>query len=95
MFRNKLVLSTFPVSQSNGKLLPANTACTPAKYAGAEQPDPRASTGVMMVGLAAFSSSFFGPQLVPSKRLCLVPPTSTPKGHNAHRWALGNCYQSC
>jgi len=27
-----------------------HTACTPAKYAGAEQPDPRASTGVMMVG---------------------------------------------
>jgi len=44
-------------------------------------PDPRASTGVVMVGLSAFSSSFFGLQLVPSKWRDLVPPTSTPQGH--------------
>jgi hypothetical protein len=41
----------------------------------------------MVVGLAAFSSSLHGLELVPLKWRCLVPPTSTPQGHNASRWA--------
>jgi hypothetical protein len=40
-----------------------------------------------LVGLAAFSGSLFGLELVPIKWRYLVPPTSTPKGHNANRWA--------
>src|SRR5436190_22060707 len=42
---------------------------------------------IRLVGLAAFSSSFFGLKLVPSERRCLVSPTSAPKGYNANRWA--------
>ena len=36
----------------------------------------------------AFSGSLCGLKLVPSKQRYLVPPTSTPKGHNANRWAV-------
>jgi hypothetical protein len=35
----------------------------------------------------AFSGSVRGLKWVPSKWRRRVPPTSTPKGHNAHRWA--------
>jgi len=35
----------------------------------------------------AFSSTLRGLKLFPAKWRCLVPPTSTPKGHNASRWA--------
>src|SRR6266498_3434460 len=35
----------------------------------------------------AFSGNFCGSKLVPSKLRYLVPPTSTPQGHKAHRWA--------
>ena len=41
-------------------------------------------------GTRAFSGSLRGLKLVPAKGRCLVPPTSTPKGHNANRWAA-NC----
>src|SRR5215216_1685189 len=52
----------------------ANTACTrpPAKCAGA---------GV--VGVCAFSGSFFGSKLVPSTWRYRVPPTSPHQGANA------------
>jgi hypothetical protein len=48
-------------------------------------PDPRKNTGAMVVGVAAFSGSLRGSRLVPAKGCYLVPPTSTPKGHNASR----------
>ncbi len=56
----------------------ANTACT--------RP-PTKSVGAVVVGVCAFSGTLCGLKLVPLKWRCLVPPTSTPKGHNAHRWA--------
>ena len=40
-----------------------------------------------LVELCAFSDSLRDLKLVPSKRCCLVPPTSTSQGHNANRWA--------
>ena len=54
--------------------------------------DPWKSTRTIVVGLpsvgtaCAFLDSFRGLKLVPSKWRSLVPPTSTPKGHNASRW---------
>jgi len=39
-------------------------------------PDPRKSTGTIVVGVGAFSGSWRGLELVPSKRRYLVPPTS-------------------
>ena len=47
---------------------------------------PSAGSGGL-VGVGAFSGSLRGLELVPSKWCSLVPPTSTPQGHNAHRWA--------
>jgi hypothetical protein len=41
----------------------------------------------VVVGVAAFSGSLRSLDLIPTKRRCLLPPTSTPKGHNANRWA--------
>src|SRR5687767_5520818 len=43
-------------------------------------PDPHTSTGVMMVGVSAFSGSLRGLKLVPSKWRCRVPPTSPHQG---------------
>jgi hypothetical protein len=42
---------------------------------------------IRLVGVCAFSGSFLGSKLVPSKRRSLVSPTSAPKGHNANRSA--------
>ena len=49
-------------------------------------PDPRTSTGVVMVGVCTFSGTLCGLELVPSKWRYLISPTSTPEGHNASRW---------
>jgi len=39
-------------------------------------PDPRKSTGTIVVGVCSFSSRLRGLELVPEKWRCLVPPTS-------------------
>ena len=52
-------------------------------------PDPRKSTGTIVVGVCAFSGSLCGLELVPSKWRYLIPPTSgyPLKGAYASRWA--------
>src|SRR5215216_132780 len=56
---------------------------------------PWESTRTAVVGLppvgtaCAFLSIFLGLELIPRKWRYLVPPTSTPEGHNANRWAAG------
>jgi hypothetical protein len=52
-------------------------------------PSPWESTRTV-VGVGAFLGRLRGFKLVPAKRRSRVPPTSTPKGHNANRWAA-NC----
>jgi len=39
-------------------------------------PEPRKSTGAIVVGVGAFSSSLRGLKRIPAKWRCLVPPTS-------------------
>ena len=55
----------------------------------------RANTAcTRLVGVGAFLGSLRGLSLVPANWRCLVPPTSTPQGHNASRWlAYKNAYK--
>ena len=59
MYKNllKLAALSFYRNRTLRSMSAPNNACTPAKYAGAEQPDPRASTGIVMVGIAALKRS--------------------------------------
>jgi hypothetical protein len=43
--------------------------------------------------IGAFSGSLRGLELVPAKWRGLVPPASTPKGHNASRWAADDIFE--
>ena len=65
-------------------------------------PDPWESTRTIVVGVGAFSSSWRGLRLIPSKWRPLVPPASPareerPRGRcavgNAHRWAANCVFQ--
>ena len=53
-----------------------NTACTRS---------PTYFVGAVVVGVCAFSGGLRGLELTLAKWRSLVPPTSTPKGHNASR----------
>jgi hypothetical protein len=59
---------------------PPNTVCTPLRHA-------LSGSQGGLVGLCAFSGILRGLELIPAKWRCPAPPTSTPTGHNGHRWA--------
>src|SRR5688500_15435527 len=73
----------------------SNTACTGENHPALRARPPAEYAGTIVVGLpslgtaCAFSSRFRDLKLVPVKWCCRVPPTSTPQGHNASRWAQG------